>query len=124
MAKHRYLACAVVLFMLASPVFAMKKPHRVRKLSTAVYLAAEFDAATTYHLLHNCGNRCYEGNPMVRPFARNPGVFAVLGASAYAVNYFAGKLKKQGHPRWAKALQVIAIGSHTGAGAYALGLEH
>jgi len=110
--------------MLAAPAFAVEKPHRVKKLSTAVYLAAEFDAATTYHLLQSCGNRCYEANPMVRPFARNPGIFVALGASAYGVNYIAGKLQKQGHPKWAKALKIVAIGTHTGAGAYALALDH
>jgi len=123
MIKRRCLASVVVLFMLAAPAFAMKKPRRVAKLSTAVYLAAEFDAATTYHLLHSCGNRCYEANPMVRPFAGNPSIFLALGAGAYAVNYFAGRLKARGHPKWATALRVIAIGTHAGAGAHALALD-
>jgi hypothetical protein len=126
MAKHRYLASVTIFFMLAAPLFAEKekKPHRIQKLAAAVYLSAEFDAATTYHLLQNCGNRCYEANPMIRPFARNPSIFVVVGASALTVNYFAGKLKKRGHPKWAKALQVLTIGAHAGAGAYGLALQH
>jgi len=124
MVKLRCLACAVVCLALAVQAFAVKRPRRVVKLSTAVYLAAEFDAATTYYALHHCSNGCYEANPMVRPFARNPSVFVALGASAYAANYFANKLKDHGHPRWATALRLAAIGTHAGAGAQALALVH
>ena len=124
MAKLRCLACAVVCLAVAVQAFAVKRPRRVVKLSTAVYLAAEFDAATTYQALHSCSNGCYEANPLVRPFARNPGIFVALGASAYAVNYFSGRLKAHGHPRWAMALRLVAIGTHAGAGAHALALEH
>ena len=125
MGKQRCWTGAALLLVLATPVFGVeKKPPKIEKLSAAVYLAAEFDAAATYHLLQNCGDRCYEANPMMRPFARDPSIFVVVGASAYAVNYFAGKLKKRGHPRWAKALKVIVIGAHSGAGAYGLALVH
>jgi hypothetical protein len=60
----------------------------------------------------------------VRPFAQNPGVFAVLGASAYTVNYLAGRLEDKGHSHWAEAVRLLAIGVHVGAGAHALALEH
>jgi Domain of unknown function (DUF5658) len=115
---------AVILF--AVPAWGVKKPHRIRltKLDAAVYLASEFDAATTYHLLQTCGSGCYEANPMVRPFAHNSGIFVMAGASAYAVNYFAHRLKNRRHPRWAKALRVIAIGMHVYAGAHAVAADH
>ena len=115
---------AVILF--AVPAWAVKKPHgtKLTKLDLAVYLASEFDAATTYHLLQTCGSGCYEANPMVRPFARNSGIFVMAGASAYAVNYFAHRLKNRSHPRWAKALRIIAIGAHAYAGAHAVAADH
>ena len=116
------IAMALALLMLAAPAGAVEKPHRLTKLDLGVYLASEFDAATTYHLLQNCGGRCYEANPMVRRFAGNPGVFVALGASAYAVNYFARRLDNRGHHGWAKALRLFAIGAHVGAGAQALAL--
>jgi hypothetical protein len=118
------IAGAVALFMMVTSAWAVQKPHRLAELDAGVYLASEFDAAATYHLLQNCGSRRYEGNPMVRPFARNPSVFVVLGASAYAVNYLARKLQNRGHRRWATALRVLAIGVHAGAGAQALALDH
>lgn len=114
----------MAVFMVATSALAARKPHKLSKLSAGVYLASEFDAATTYHLLQNCNRRCYEANPMVRPLARNPGVFVALGASAYAVNYFAGRLENRGHRRWAEALRVLAISVHAGAGAQALALDH
>jgi len=115
---------AVILF--AAPTWAVKKPHGIKltKLDAAVYLASEFDAGATYHLLQNCRNRCYEANPMVRPFARNPGIFVVAGASAYAVNTIAHRLENRGHSRWAKALRIIAIGAHAFAGAHAVAADH
>jgi len=124
MMKHSCVAGAVTVLMLATSAWAVEKPHRLTKLDVGVYLASEFDAATTYHALQGCGNRCYEANPMVRPFARNPGIFVALGASAYAVNYIARKLGNSGHPRWATTLRVLAIGVHAGAGAQALALNH
>jgi hypothetical protein len=126
MVRRSCLAGAVVLILLATPAWAVKKPHRLKltKLGAGVYHASEFDAAATYHLLQNCRNGCYEANPMVRPFARNPSVFVVAGARAYTVNYFARRLKNRGHHRWATALRILAIGVHAGAGAQALALGH
>lgn len=123
MTKHSCLAIVAVL-MLATSASAVEKPHKLTKLSMGVYLASEFDAATTYHVLQDCGNRCYEANPMVRPFAHNPGIFVVLGASAYSINYLAGRLENGGHHRWATVLRVVTISMHVGAGAEALALEH
>ncbi len=124
MTAFRVWACGVLCVALAAPAFAAKRPHKAAILSTGVYLAAEFDAATTYHALHSCGNQCYEANPLVRPFARNPGIFVALGASAYAVNYLAGRLQSHGHAKWATALRLVTIGTHVGAGAYAVALTH
>lgn len=127
MAKRRGWASVLLLVALAAPAFGeegKKPPRRAEKLAVAVYLAAEFDAAVTYHRLQNCGSSCYEANPMVRPFASNPSIFVVLGASAYGVNYVAGKLKKRGHPRWAKVLRVVSVGAHAGAGVQALAVQH
>jgi hypothetical protein len=118
------LVSALAVFTMTTSAWAVQKPHRLTKLGAGVYLASEFDAATTYHLLQDCGNRCYEENPMLRPFAGNPSVFVVLGGSAYAVNYFAHKLQDRGYRRWAIALRLLAIGVHAGAGAHALALEH
>jgi hypothetical protein len=126
MSKMRVWVSAVVLLALAAPVFGAEKekktPH-IDKLSAAVYLAAEFDAAATYHQLRNCGNGCYEANPLLRPVARNPGIFVALGVSAYGVNYLAGKLKQTGHPRWAKVLKIVAVGTHTAAAVHTLGIK-
>ncbi|MEJ2010206.1 MAG: hypothetical protein P8Z30_18965 [Acidobacteriota bacterium] len=122
--KHSYLMTVVAVLALATSARAVEKPHKLTKLDVGVYLASEFDAATTYHALQNCGGRCYEANPIVRPFAHNPSIFFALGASAYSVNYLAGKLENSGHHRWAKVLRVLAIGAHVGAGAQALALEH
>lgn len=124
MKKRSYLASALVVLLFVAPAWAVKKPHVFTKLGVGVYLASEFDAATTYHLLQSCGSRCYEANPMVRPVARNPGVFVVVGASAYVVNYFARRLDNRGHHRWATTLRIFAIGVHAGAGAHALALRH
>lgn len=125
MMRFSWAASLLAALLLAVPTKAVKKPQlpKLTKLDTAVYLASEFDAATTYHLLHTCGNGCYEANPMLRPLARNSGVFVMLGAGAFAVNYFAHRLENESHPRWGKALRVMAIGVHTFAGAHAIAGE-
>jgi hypothetical protein len=123
--RNLCLASALALILFSIPARAVEKPtgSKMTKLDAAVYLATEFDAATTYHLLQDCGSGCREANPLVRPFARNPGIFVVMGASAYSVNYIAHRLDDRGHHRWAKAFQILAIGMHAGAGAHALALE-
>lgn len=123
MLRRSCVASTLAVFMMATSVWAVKKPHKLTNLGAGVYLASEFDAATTYHLLQNCGGRCYETNPMVRPLAGNPSIFVALGASAYAVNYLARKLEGRGHRRWATALRLFAIGVHASAGVHALTLE-
>ena len=121
-----WLAILAAVILLSVPARAAQEPHKatLTKLDAAVYLASEFDAATTYHLLRDCGSRCYEANPMVRPFARNPSIFVMAGASAYGVNYFAHRLESGSHRRWAMALRIIAIGIHTFAGAHAMTAEY
>jgi|GEM_PF-2437755 len=125
MMRLSWAASLLAVILLGVPAWAVKKPHlpKMTKLDVAVYLASEFDAATTYHLLQNCGSGCYEANPMVRPFARNSGIFIMAGASAYAVNYFAHRLKNQSHSKWAKALRIVAIGMHAFAGAHAVAAD-
>lgn len=125
MVRNSCLTSALALILFSTPVWAVKKPHRpkLKKFDAAVYLATEFDAATTYHLLQDCGSGCQEANPMVRPFARNAGIFVVMAASAYSVNYLARRLDDRGHHRWATAFRVMVIGMHAGAGAHALALE-
>ena len=122
--KSSCLVLAMTMLMVAAPARAVRKPHKLTKLDVGVYLASEFDAAVTYHALQNCGNRCYEANPMVRPLAGNAGVFVALGASAFAVNYLAHRLDNRGHHGWAKVLRFLAIGAHAGVGVQALALEH
>lgn len=124
MTKRACCASIVAVLMLASSALAIQKQHKLTKLGVGVYLASEFDAATTYHVLQNCGEQCYEANPMVRPFANNPGIFVALGASAYGINYFAEKLENSGHHRWATVLRVFAIGVHAGAGVQNLARVH
>ena len=123
MKKWSCLVRALAVFLAIAPAWGVKKPHRLTKLGAGVYLASEFDAAATYHLLQTCAGGCYEANPVLRPVARNAGVFVVMGASAYAVNYFARRLSNRGHHRWATALRIFAIGMHAGAGAKALALR-
>lgn len=122
--KYSCLVIAITTLMAAVPARAVKKPQKLTKLDFGVYLASEFDAAATYHVLQNCGSRCYEANPMVRPLAGNAGVFVALGASAFAINYFAHRLGNHGHRGWAKALRLFAIGAHVGAGVQTLALAH
>lgn len=122
--KYSFLVITMTTLMVAVPARAVKKPQRLTKLDIGVYLSSEFDAAATYHVLQNCGNRCYEANPIVRPVAGNAGVFVALGASAFAVNYLAHRLDNHGHHGWAKVLSILAIGAHAGAGAEALALAH
>lgn len=125
MKSSPWAAVLLTTVLFAAPARAVKKPRlpKLTKLDAAVYLASEFDAATTYHLLNTCGSGCYEANPMVRPFARNSGIFVMVGASAYAVNYFAHRLENNSHPRWAKGLRVMAIGVHAFAAAHAIAAE-
>lgn len=124
MRKHVWLAGVVAVLLLAPSASAIQKRHKISKLGVGVYLASEFDAATTFHALQTCRNGCYEANPMVRPFAKNPGVFFVLGVSAYSVNYLANRLQESGHHRWATVFRVLVIGVHTGAGIQNLALVH
>lgn len=124
MLKRSCLVSALAVFVIATSALGIKKPHKLTKLGAGVYLASEFDAATTYHQLQICSGHCYEANPMVRPFASNPGIFVALGASAYTVNYFARKLDNRGHHRWATAVRIFAIGAHVGAGVQNLAVAH
>lgn len=126
MKRYSWAASLLAVMLLAGPAWAVKKPHRIKltKLAAGVYLASEFDAGATYHLLQNCRSRCYEANPMIRPVARNPGIFFVAGASAYAVNALAQRLENTRHRRWAKTLRIIAIGAHVFAGAHAVAADH
>lgn len=126
MMRRSWAASLLAVILLAVPAWAVKKPLRIKlsKLAAGVYLASEFDAGATYHLLQNCRSRCYEANPMMRPFVRNPGIFVVAGASAYTVNSIAHRLKSRGHSRWAKAVRITAIGAHAFAGAHAVAADH
>lgn len=124
MTKHAWCASIVAILMLTSSASAMQNQHKLTKLGVGVYLASEFDAATSYQVLRDCGNQCYEANPMVRPLAHNAGIFVLLGASAYGINYFADKLEDDGHHRWANVLRVMVIGVHAGAGAQNLARFH
>ena len=110
------LTIAAIL-LLSGTAMARKLP---KPLDIAVYAASEFDGATTYAALQDCGSRCYEANPMLRPFADTPAIFPVMAGSAMAVNWMAGKLRNGGHPRYGKGLQLFAIGLHLLAGAHNL----
>ena len=110
------LTIAAIL-MLSGAAMARKLP---KPLDIAVYAASEFDGATTYTVLQDCGSRCYEANPMLRPFADTPAIFPVMAGSAMAVNWMAGKLKDGGHTRYGAGLQLFAIGLHIVAGAHNL----
>ena len=87
----------------------------VKPLDIAVYAASEFDGATTHTVLQDCGNRCYETNLMVRPFADNPSIFPVMTLTTWGVNHMAHKLRAN-HRNLATAIQVIVIGAHVFAG--------
>jgi hypothetical protein len=108
-------AMAVVLS--GAPGRAVEKPAgKVEKaLSAAVVAASEFDAATTYHVLNSSPN-VHEANPMLGGMARTPAVFPLLGASAVAVDVVAARIRRNGHPRWARVIKFAAIGVHTFAG--------
>ena len=106
-----------VLLLSAMPLSAASKKQKA--LDLAVYAASEFDGATTYAALQDCGSRCYEANPMLRPFADNPSIFPVMALSAWGVNYLAVKIGRH-HRRWAVILQGSVAALHIAAGAHNL----
>ena len=57
--KQSCLASVVAVMVLSAPALAVKKPRRLKptKLEIGVYLASEFDAAATYHLLQHAPRR-------------------------------------------------------------------
>lgn len=93
-----------------------------KAIDLAVLGASEFDATTTYRLVHG-STQYYERNPLVRPVAGSPAVFAVAGGSALLVNYLAKRARRSGHPRAARALQFAVMGVHVFAGIHNLGVS-
>lgn len=102
----RFVSCLGLL--LACALGAQSR----KPLAIASYGAAEFDAATTYSVIHNCSS-CRERDPLLKPFAGNPSIFVVMGASAWGMN-------RQAHGKWGKALEWTMIGAHIAAGIHNL----
>ena len=110
----------ICLLLVAMPLCAASKKQRA--LDLAVYAAGQFDGETTIYVLNHCpaGVRCFEGNPIVAPVAKSPALLLVMGTSGWAVNRIAQKLRSDGHPKYAKGLQLFVIGAHVLAGAHNL----
>lgn len=108
----------LAILMLCPPLFAQTKKQKA--LDLAVMASSEFDAGTTYTAMHSCS--CREGDPMMRPFAGNPSVFAVSAFSAWMIDRGAKKLRVH-HRKWAVVLQVGATAAHVVAGAHNLELQ-
>jgi hypothetical protein len=97
-------------------VLALCGSHgHLSKMALSVNLAAEFDAATTYHML-NSNRYTYEANPLVRPFAANPSIFPALAASSLAANWLARREQNHGHGRVAFWIRALTIGEHVACG--------
>lgn len=115
---------AAYLILVLCPLLAAQVQPAVKSIpwtTVAVYAAAEYDAATTYSL-REC-QKCYEANPVMKPFAKNPSIFAVEGLTAWITNRFAGVLDDNGHPKWARTVQWTVISAHAGAGSWNLTLH-
>ncbi len=107
----------LTILLAATPLMAASRKQKA--LDVAVYAASEFDGATTYVALRDCGNRCYEANPFLQPMASTPAIFPVMALGAVGVNYWAHRLKEH-HGRIAFALQGAVIGVHLFAGGHNL----
>ena len=111
---------AALLLLISLPLCAATKKQRAMNLT--VYAAAEFDGATTVYLLNHCpaGVTCNEGNSIMAPVAKSPALLVVMAGSGWAVNRIARKLLDEGHPKYARGLQLFVIGAHVLAGAHNL----
>ena len=116
--RRHELGCGVPMKTICIALMLCAHGH-FKPLNAAVLAASEFDATTTYQALNECP-RCYEANPILNPLATTPAIFPVLGGAAWEVNWVANKLRKRGHGKWAKGLQLIVIGLHTFAGVHNL----
>lgn len=96
-------------------IFMLCSHGHFKPMNAAVLAAAEVDAATTQNALEDCRN-CYESNPIVRPIARNAGIYAFSAGTSILVNWGANEIARHGHPKLAKALQLYVTGLHSIAG--------
>jgi hypothetical protein len=83
-------------------------------LILALHLAANgYDAYSTHRVMQH--PRSYETNPISRPFVtRGTPILVTYFATDFALETFgAYKLRKYGHPEWARAWEVVNIADHT-----------
>jgi len=125
MMRHSYLASVLAAMVIAAPALAVKKPTRPKptKLEIGVYLASEFDAATTYDLLQNCTARCYEAT-LWSALSHAIRVSLLRWARALQRQLSCASDGQRRPPPLGKGIANFAICVHTGAGAQALALAH
>jgi len=98
-------------FVLVAGLLAISGPVRADEMAkdvTMLSLAAAADLATTHWALDRCPG-CYEANPLV---PSEPALSMVVKTGAVAATVWGcDRLRRDGHPRWAKALRwgVVAI---------------
>lgn len=71
--------------MLKHLILSIALAHGVpTKAKVPLWVAGQFDAATTYYTLNHCRS-CYEANPFYKPFSNNPSAFPAMaiGDSLY-----------------------------------------
>lgn len=86
------------------------------RYAVPVYVAGQFDAATTYYTLNHCRG-CYEVNPLLKPIAKTPLVFGgiAIGDSVYLLAN--GKLYRR-HRRLFYAVMAGEIALHIYCGVH------
>lgn len=93
------------------------------KQKIPMYIAGEFDAATTYSILNSCSTCYYELNPLYKPFASNPSAFPAMfiGDNIYLATF--QKLHRN-HKKLAWTLYGVAIALHVYCGVHNIRLEN
>jgi hypothetical protein len=95
----RALGIAVLLTLFGN--YAHAEDRALIALTSAAYATAAYDARTTTGVLQRCGGRCVEGNPLMRPFAGNPGsAMAFSMGLTSATAYGTYRLKQKGVKWW------------------------
>lgn len=94
-------------------------------LMAAGHAGAAFDAWSTRRALSN--NAGTEGNPLLRPFAHGPALYAVTQVSPLFMDYL-GKRMMTSQDRWVRKLwwlpQTMGAGFSFAAGAHNVGVVH
>ena len=105
---HKLGAKALLILALHSTVL----PAGPKKLSIPLMVAGQFDAATTYRVLSTCPptERCWEVNPLLKPFADSPMIFPAIAVGDSLVLNISNRY----HGPHRKILRAILVGGFIG----------